>query len=52
MFAHVVDCDNCAHCVELYTPKESDAEDLKKTREEIKAHVSEWLKGSGFSDQL
>lgn len=22
--ARVADCDNCGHCVELYTPKDSD----------------------------
>lgn len=25
MIAIEIDCTNCAHCVDLYTPKESDA---------------------------
>jgi len=39
MEAQVVDCENCAHCVELYTPKDSDSNKLKHARRRI----SEWL---------
>jgi len=27
MTAHIVDCVDCAHCVDLYTEKDSDAQD-------------------------
>ncbi len=37
--ARVSDCDNCGHCVELYTPDESDPADLKLTRQMI----SDWV---------
>lgn len=50
MEAHVVDCVNCAHCVDLYTEKDSDAQDLKDTRKRIREHVSNWLKGDGFPE--
>lgn len=33
MIAIEIDCPDCAHCVDLYTPKESDAPELKKARE-------------------
>ena len=29
MKAEVIDCENCAHCVELYDEKSSDAQTLK-----------------------
>lgn len=50
MEAHVVDCEDCAHCVDLYTEKDSDAPDLKKTRKRIREHVARWLKGDGFPE--
>ena len=37
--ARVSDCDNCGHCVELYTPADSDPEELKKTR----TMISDWV---------
>lgn len=32
MKAEVIDCENCAHCVELYDEKPSDAQTLKDAR--------------------
>ena len=40
-----IKCENCAHCVELYTPRDDDAQDLKNAREEIRKHVDQWLNG-------
>jgi hypothetical protein len=37
--ARTSDCDNCGHCVELYTPDEDDPEALKETRQQI----YEWI---------
>jgi len=50
MYAHVVKCDNCAHCVDLYTESKDDSEDLVNTRIEIRKHVATWLKGEGFPE--
>jgi hypothetical protein len=50
MTSHVVDCENCAHCVDLYTEKASDAQDLKETRKRIRLHVAAWLGGDGFPE--
>lgn len=50
MTAHVVDCPNCGHCVDLYTEKDSDAEDLKRTRKEIREHIKKWIDVSGWPE--
>ena len=39
MEAQIVDCDDCAHCVELYTPKDTDAPTLKAAR----LRIENWL---------
>jgi len=39
--AMVADCVDCAHCVELYTPKPSDPIEVKQIREDIRY----WLRG-------
>jgi len=31
----MADCEDCGHCAELYTPKDSDKPELKKVRTEI-----------------
>jgi hypothetical protein len=41
--AHVVNCDQCAHCVDLYTPTPQDAPDLVAERQQVKALVAEWF---------
>lgn len=33
--AHTSECDNCGHCVELYTPSDDDPEALKETRQMV-----------------
>jgi len=33
------DCTGCGHCADLYTPKESDPDSLKQTRQ----MVYDWL---------
>lgn len=43
MEAQVVDCDDCAHCVELYTPKDSDAPTLKAARQRIEVWLANIL---------
>lgn len=42
--SYLVDCENCAHCVELYTPNETDAPILKATRTKIVNHFAKWIK--------
>jgi len=39
----LIDCDDCAHCVDLYTPKDSDAQTLKDAREQISSKIAEFL---------
>ena len=39
----VIDCPNCAHCVDLYTPSFSDADALKKARDEQFLTISDWV---------
>lgn len=40
----MADCDDCGHCAELYTPKESDPKSLKLVRKNVYWQVSKWLK--------
>lgn len=43
VIAYVSDCDDCAHCQELSTEREDDPEELKKARELIRDHFTEWM---------
>lgn len=43
LHAFVADCENCAHCVELYTEKESDPPELKEIRYKIRKIFSRWI---------
>jgi hypothetical protein len=38
-----IDCADCAHCVELYTPKADDAQVLKDARITIDVNIAKWL---------
>lgn len=44
--ARISDCDNCGHCVELYTPADDDPEELVQTRKMVAAWVDDLLGGS------
>jgi len=52
MGAHVVNCTDCAHCVDLYNVKDDDAQDLKDTRDKIRCYVKSWLSGNGFPTDI
>ena len=39
--SRVSDCNDCGHCAELYTPKDTDPDELKETR----VMVADWLEG-------
>ena len=41
--SRVADCDNCAHCVDLYTPTTKDSNELKKIRDEQFLTISDWI---------
>ena len=41
--ARTADCDNCGHCGELYTPKDSDPKELQDIRDQIDAWVDKLL---------
>lgn len=38
-----IDCNNCAHCVDLKTPKDADSPALSLARKKIKSNVTKWL---------
>jgi len=38
-----INCTDCAHCVDLYTPKASDSEELKQARQLVQTYLSIWL---------
>lgn len=44
--ASTVNCTNCAHCVEEYTPTDNDAASLKETRKQVTAFVQDLLQPS------
>jgi pimeloyl-ACP methyl ester carboxylesterase len=39
----IVDCAQCAHCVDLYTPTPQDAPSLQATRQNTLDHLKQWL---------
>jgi hypothetical protein len=39
----VANCNDCAHCVDLYTPTSNDAPELKKIRDEQYLTIQEWI---------
>ena len=49
--ADLLQCENCGHCVELYNEKDSDSEELKQTRENIKQWLSKILSNKAL-DQI
>lgn len=49
--ARVADCENCGHCVELYTPKDSDPVEVKQIREEIRQWLGAILGNPLMSEQ-
>ena len=49
MEAQVVDCEDCAHCVELYTPTDDDADTLKAARKRIETWLEKILDPSKAS---
>jgi len=39
----IADCDDCGHCAELYTPKDSDDPKLKEVRNEVISWINDVL---------
>mmetsp|Transcript_14738 Transcript_14738/g.12554 ORF Transcript_14738/g.12554 Transcript_14738/m.12554 type:complete len:120 (+) Transcript_14738:46-405(+) len=46
--AYYVDCEDCGHCVDLYTPTVNDSLNLTLTRTKIAFEVASWIN----SDQV
>ena len=44
--SRVSQCVGCAHCADLYTPKENDPESLKETRQQVYDWISDILNGT------
>jgi hypothetical protein len=43
MIVHESECNNCAHCVELYTPKLSDPLQVKEARTLVYYYFNKWI---------
>ncbi len=43
MKAVMIECADCAHCVDLKTPSEADAPSLRNARQVIRETVARWL---------
>ena len=43
IYTKVIDCDNCAHCVDLHAPSERDAQDLTDTRAYELKSIKGWI---------
>ena len=43
MVAYLVNCNNCGHCSDLSSPKDSDAPILTLTRKKILTQLTTWL---------
>ena len=41
--SRVADCDNCAHCVDLYTPSKDDSLNLTKIRNSQYLMILKWI---------
>ena len=44
VIAYTIDCEGCAHCVDIKTPDEKDSWNLWWNRQKISYHVSQWFK--------
>lgn len=44
----IVDCDDCAHCVDLLQPSDSDPPELKSVREQIENSIATWINYYGL----
>ena len=51
MLSHVIDCADCAHCVDLSTPSEDLPKAVKKTHKAIRKVVAHWL-APAFADTV
>lgn len=38
-----IDCPDCGHCVDLYTPTDQDAVSLKMARDKIRTTIGQWI---------
>lgn len=43
IYAHVITCDDCAHCVDLHYPNSHDAKDLTNTRAYEMTSIKKWI---------
>ena len=43
MEAILINCNDCAHCVDLHTPSAMDTPGLTNARNKIKSLVTKWL---------
>ncbi len=43
IYAKVINCDNCAHCVDLRAPTDHDSQDLTNTRTYQMNSIKSWI---------
>ena len=43
MEAVLINCNDCAHCVDLHTPSPADAPTLTNARNHIQSVITQWL---------
>jgi hypothetical protein len=51
MQAILINCNNCAHCVDLRTPSSVDAPTLTNARNKIMSIVTKWLTASAEEEE-
>lgn len=50
--ARMSDCDDCGHCVEMYTPTDSDPTELVETRQMLATWIDELLSATPTSQEI
>jgi hypothetical protein len=50
--ARISDCNNCGHCVELYTPDFYDSGELQETRQMIYDWINDLFTEAGHVNQI
>ena len=41
--ANMIDCENCAHCIDIHKPLETDAQSLVDARKNTQDQISQWM---------
>ena len=44
MKSDIINCENCGHCIDIKTPKETDDPEITRIRENVANSVISWIK--------